>query len=144
VTSRLKQLLFWGVVLAGFAAGCGGRGELGAKALSQHSRSLESGAAEGALLAEDASSGRTTDIYLHEHSADLIGAISREKASLTKAAAEPELEPKLRTLRGLAVRVGAELRQLPGASRDRQRALGRELGSAADELDRIGKGLDAA
>ena len=144
MTSRLKQFLFWSIVLAVLAAGCGGRGELGAKALSQHSKSLESGAAEGALLAEDASSGRTTDIYLHEHAADLIGAISRETASLTKAEADPGLEPKLRALRGLAVRVSAELRQLPGASRDRQRALGRELGSAAGELERIGKGLETA
>ena len=134
---RLKLLLVLGAALALVAAGCGGNGKLGAKALSEHSKSLASSAAEGALLAEDASAGRTTGIYLREHAADLSGAVSGETASLTKAKTDPELEPRLRALTRLAGRVDSDLRQLAGAPRDRQRALAREL-------ERIAKGLEAS
>lgn len=60
-----------GVILALLGAGCGGGGRLGAKALSQQAKSLQSLAAEGALLAQDAVSGKTTRVYRREHSSDL-------------------------------------------------------------------------
>ena len=47
----VKGALVLGVVVALFGAGCGGGGTLGVKALSQESKSLQSVAAEGALLA---------------------------------------------------------------------------------------------
>ena len=47
----MRRVLLLGVVLALLGAGCGGGGKLGAKALSQQARSLQSDAAEGALLA---------------------------------------------------------------------------------------------
>jgi hypothetical protein len=137
---RRKGVLL-GVVLALLGAGCGGGGRLGAKALSQKSKSLQSEAAEGALLAQDAVSGKTTRVYTREHSSELYKAASQAEASLKAAKTEPALQPKLRQLVILAARVSAALKRLGGASKDEQRALGLELQTAARESKRIGKGL---
>jgi hypothetical protein len=93
---RRERVLVLGVILALLGAGCGG-GKLGAKALSQQSKSLQSLASEGALLAQDAVSGKTTRIYTREHSSDLYKAASQAEASLKAAKAEPALQPKLPT-----------------------------------------------
>jgi hypothetical protein len=138
---RLKRALLLGVMLALLGAGCGGGGKLGAKALSQESASLRSLAAEGALLAEDAVSGKTTGIYTREHSADLNKAASEAEASLKAAKTEPALEPKLRRLAVLAAQVRADLERLGNASKEEERALGRGLQAAADESQRIGESL---
>jgi DNA-binding transcriptional regulator YdaS (Cro superfamily) len=84
---------------------------LGSSALSQHAKTVQSLAAEGALLAEDAVAGRTTSVYTREHAAELAKAASREAASLQKAKTDAALEPKLR--------------------RGEQRTLGRALNAAA-------------
>ena len=65
------------VILAVVGGGCSSSGQLGTKALSQQSKSLQSEAAEGALLAQDAASGRTTRVYTREHSSELAGAASK-------------------------------------------------------------------
>ena len=119
------------MILALLSAGCGSGGKLEAKALSQQSKSLQSLAAEGALLAQDAVSGKTTRIYAREHSSDLYKAASQAEASLKAAKTEPALQPKLRQLTALATQVSAALKRLGGASKDEQRALGRELETAA-------------
>jgi len=138
---RRERLLVLGVILTLLGAGCGSGGKLGAKALSQQSKSLQSLAAEGALLAQDAVSGKTTRIYTREHSSDLYKAASQAEASLKAARTEPALEPKLRQLAALAAQVSAALKRLGGASKDEQRALGRELQAAAQESQKIGEGL---
>lgn len=127
--------------MAVFGAGCGGGGKLGAKALSQESKSLQALAAEGVLLAQDAVSGKTTQIYTREHSSDLYKAASQAEASLQAAKTEPALRPKLRRLALLAGRVRADLKRLGGASREEEGALGRALQAAVQESQRIGKGL---
>ena len=134
-----ERVLVLVVILLG--AGCGSGGQLGAKALSQQSKSLRSDASEGALLAQDAVSGKTTRIYTREHSSDLYKAASQAEASLKAAKTEPALQPKLRRLTALAARVSAALKRLGGASKDQQRALGRELERAARESEKIGPGL---
>jgi hypothetical protein len=138
---RRERVLVVGVILALLGAGCGSGGKLGAKALSQQSRSLQSEAAEGALLAQDAVSGKTTRIYTREHSSELYKAASQAEASLKAAKTEPALEPKLRQLAALAAQVSAALKRLGGASKEEQRALGRELQTAARESKTIGKGF---
>jgi hypothetical protein len=138
---RRARVLVLAVILALVAAGCGGGGKLGAKALSQQSKSLQSLAAEGALLAQDAVSGKTTRIYTREHSSDLYKAASQAEASLKAAKTEPALQPKLRQLVILAAQVSAALKRLGGASKEEERALGRELQTAARESKTIGKGL---
>ena len=137
---RRERLLVLGVILALLGAGCGG-GKLGAKALSQQSKSLQSLAAEGALLAQDAVSGKTTRIYTREHSSDLYKAAFQAEASLKAAKTESALQPKLRQLATLVTQVSAALHRLGGAPKDEQRALGRELQTAAQESEAIGKGF---
>jgi hypothetical protein len=80
------------VVLA-LGTGCGGHGELDAGALSQQAKALQSVAAEGALLADDAASGKSTRVYSGEHSAELRGAAAQIAASL-EATTTPGLDPK--------------------------------------------------
>lgn len=138
---RLKQVLCLGAVLALVGAGCGSSGRLDAKGLSQQSKSLQSEAAEGALLAHDAASGRTTRIYTREHSSALYEAASQAGVTLRAAKTEPVLEPKLRQLAVLASRVSADLKRLGSASADEERMLASELQAAAQASQRIGKGL---
>jgi Phage integrase family len=138
---RRERVLVLAVILALLGAGCGSGGQLGAKALSQQSKSLRSDAAEGALLAQDAVSGKTTRVYTREHSSELYKAASQAEASLKAAKTEPALRPKLRRLAALAARVSVALKRLGGASKDQQRALGRELERAARESEKIGQGL---
>ncbi len=128
-------------VLALLGAGCGSGGNLGTKALAQESKSVRSQAAEGALLAQDAASGKTTRVYTREHSSDLYKAASKAEASLKAAKTEPALQPKLRRLTALATQISASLRRLGDASKDEQRALGRELQTAAQQSKKIGRGL---
>ncbi len=116
-------------------------GQLGAKALSQQAKSLQSAAAEGALLAQDAVSGKTTRVYAREHSSDLRTAAVRVEAELKRAKTEPSLEPKLHRLAVIAARVSVVLERLGGASRNEERALARELRAAAAEAERIGRAL---
>ena len=138
---RRERVLVLVVILALLAAGCGSGGQLGAKALSQQSKALRSLASEGALLAQDAVSGQTTRIYTREHSSDLYKAASQAEVSLRAAKTEPALQPKLRQLVILAAQVSAALKRLGGASKEEERALGRELQTAARESKTIGKGL---
>ncbi|MGZ4393544.1 MAG: hypothetical protein ACXVRK_15720 [Gaiellaceae bacterium] len=130
------------MIVALLGAGCGSGGKLGAKALSQRSKSLQSLAAEGALLAQDAVSGKTTRIYTREHSSELSRAASRAEASLKAAKAEPALQPKLRRLTALATKVRAALKRLGSASKEEERALDRELQAAARKSEKIGKSLE--
>jgi alkylhydroperoxidase/carboxymuconolactone decarboxylase family protein YurZ len=138
---RRERLLVLGVSLALLGAGCGSGGKLRAKALSQQAKSLQSLAAEGALLAQDAASGKTTRVYTREHSSDLSKAASRAEASLKAAKTEPALQPKLRHLAALGSQVSAALKRLGGASKDEQRTLGRELQTAAQESEQIREAL---
>jgi hypothetical protein len=138
VLLRLKRVLGLAVILALLGGGCGSGGQLGAKALSQQLKSLQSQAAEGALLAQHAASGRTTRIYTRVHSLELYRAASQAEVILKAAKTEPGLESKLRRLVVLAGRVSAALKRLGSASRDEDRALARELLAS----QRLGAGLE--
>jgi hypothetical protein len=120
-------------------AGCGG-GKLGASALSKQADSLRSLAAEGALLAKDASAGKTTRTFARVHSSDLDKAAAKAATSLETAKTKPALESKLHRLASLARRVGDELDRLGGASKDEQRTLANELQRAAVQSNQIAEG----
>jgi hypothetical protein len=142
MSGRLAGALVLVALVALFGAGCfGGGGKLSAKALSQEAKSLQSLAAEGALLADDAVAGRTTSIFTREHSSDLYKAASMSAASLKTAKTEPGLEPKLHQLAVLAARVSGDLRHLGSASEQGERTIGRELQAAAQKSQKIGDGL---
>jgi hypothetical protein len=105
-----------------------------AKAIKTQSTSLQSLAAEGALLARDSAAGKTTAIYTRVHSEALSKAASKAADSLQTATTEPALEPKLRQLAALASEVSADLKRLGHASKEEQSALARQLETAAKEL----------
>jgi hypothetical protein len=132
--------LVLGVVVL-FGAGCGGSGQLGVKALSQESKSLQSLAAEGALLAQDVAVGKTTRVYTRVHSSDLSTAASQAEALLKTAKIAPALEPKLSQLVVLAAQVRVDLNRLGGASTNEAREVGRELQAAAQESQKISEEL---
>jgi hypothetical protein len=139
VTLRLRQLLSLGIILALLGAGCSSGGQLGAKALLQQSKSLQSEAAEGSLLAQDVVSGKTTSIYTHEHASDLFMAASQAEASLKVAETEPALARTLRRLVSLASQVSADLERLGNASNAEARGLARDLQAAAQASRQIGE-----
>jgi hypothetical protein len=141
VLSQRRSLLGFGVILALIAAGCGSSSQLDARALLQQSKTLRSEAAEGALLAEDAVSGKATRIYTHEHAFELSTAASQIEATLKEAKTAPALEPELGQLTALASQISADLQRLSGASTDEQRTLTGELQAAAQASQRIGEGL---
>jgi hypothetical protein len=127
VLLRLRRVLGLGVILALVGGGCGSGGQLDAKALSHQLKFLQSEAAEGALLARDAASGRTTRTYTREHSTELYRAALQAEAMLNAATTEPALQPKLRQLVVLAGQVSAGLRRLGSASREEDGRLARQL-----------------
>ena len=120
--------------MALLASGCGGGGTLSAKALTQQSTSLESLAAEGALLARHAGGGKTTRIFTRVHSEYLYEAASQAASSLRTAKTEPALEPKLRRVASLAGKISADLKRVGHASKAEQPRLARGLEAAAEEL----------
>jgi hypothetical protein len=120
-------------------AGCGG--ELSASALSKQADSVRSLAAEGALLAEDASAGKTTGTFTRVHSSDLDKAASKAAASLKTAKTKPALESELHRLANLAQRISHDLDRLGNASKGEQRSLANELQRAADQSNQIAEGL---
>ena len=128
-------------LVAMLAAACGGQGTVGAKALEQQSKAVQSLAAEGALLAQDSADGKSTGIYRREHSNELSKAADSAQASLASARTKPSLERERRALTALAAKVGADLKRLASASEDEQRALGKELDEAAHQSERIGEQL---
>jgi hypothetical protein len=128
------------LAIALLCAGCGG-GELSASALSKQADSLRSLAAEGALLAEDASAGKTTHTFRRVHSSDLDKAASKAAASLETAKTKPALEPERHRLASLAQRISDDLDRLGNASKGEQRSLANELQRAADQSNQIAEGL---
>jgi hypothetical protein len=108
-------------------AGCASDGSLGASELTHQLQSLQSLAAEGALLAQDAAFGRTTRTYTREHASQLYRAATQAESMLRGATTDPSLESQRRELIVLAGRLRSELERLGNASRVEDRVLAREL-----------------
>jgi hypothetical protein len=135
----MATLLAMTLIIVG--AACSRGGTLDAKALSQEAETVQSDAAEGALLAQEALAGRTTPTYTREHALDLSDAASGTEATLTAATTDPALEPELRQLAELAGQVTDALERLANASEDEERSLADELQAAAEASKRIDEGL---
>jgi hypothetical protein len=135
------SVLGLGLIMTLIAAGCGGGSQLGTKALLEQAKTLRSEAAEGALLSEDAVSGKATSNYIHEHAVELSEAASQIEATLQAASTDPSLEAERGQLVVLARRIGDDLQRLSEASTDEQRTLTSELEAAAGASQRIGDGL---
>ena len=141
VPARGRSVLGLGVIVALVGASCASSGQLGAKALLEQSKTIRSEAAEGALLSEDAVSGKATSNYIHEHAVELSEAASQIEATLQAASTDPSLEPERGQLVVLARTISDDLLRLSEASTDEQRTLTNELQAAADASRRIGEGL---
>src|SRR5437660_1513045 len=87
-------------------AGCG-QSSLGKKALQQEAKSLHALAAEGSLLAGDASRGRSTVIFTRIHSRYL-----RDSASSSVTTLSAGKTPEALRLAALAVRLRDDLDRL--------------------------------
>jgi hypothetical protein len=140
-STRRTSVLRLATVCALIGTACASNGRLGAEALLEQSKTLRSQAAEGALLSEDAVSGRATSNYTHEHAVELSEAASQIEATLQAASTDPSLEPERSQLVVLARRISDDLLRLSEASTDEQRTLTGELQAVADASQRIGEGL---
>ena len=122
--ARARLAVLIPVVLAAIACGQPG-------SLSKQADEVHSVAAEGSLLAHDASEGDTTAAFTRVHSSAL-----RHKLKQVVAVIDDQ-----RLLRVAHV-VSRDLERLGGSPGDRKLAgeLERRFEGAADEADRIGKG----
>ena len=112
-------------------AGCGG-GSLSTKELQTQAGTVQSLAAEGALVADGAQHGRSTDVFVRVHSRYLAEAARKVESTLASATAGGSLEAKrIRTVE-LASSVSDDLDQLHRAPGDQ--ALAAELKSDLTEL----------
>jgi hypothetical protein len=108
-------------------AGCGGS-SLGKKALQQEAKGLQALAAEGSMLAGDASRGRSTVIFTRIHSRYL-----RASARTSVATLAAGTTPEARRLAALAVRLRDDLDRLSrsGSNEAEQQKLQHDLATIA-------------
>jgi hypothetical protein len=107
---RRGALIALGLLLL---AGCGGGGSASQKDIQKQFEAIQSLAAEGALVADGAADGRTTDVFVRVHMSYLNEAARKVEAQLSSARASGPAE------------------------RDRVRAA-RLASSVADQLARLG------
>jgi hypothetical protein len=107
----------------------GGGGELSAEALVKEAESIQSFAAEGALLARDVADGRSTAPFTRVHAGELAKNAAKLEQTLEAAQAQPGVEDRLEQARILAHGVAVLLELLekePGdaeSARETQRLL---------------------
>jgi hypothetical protein len=121
-----------------FVPACGG-GELSAEALKKEAESIQSFAAEGALLARDVADGRSTASFARVHAGELAKNTAMLEQTLASARAAPAVEADLARAVDLAARVAAtleELEQAPGDA-DAARRVQRELEAAAKQAEEL-------
>ena len=108
-------------------AGCGGS-SLGKKALQQEAKGLKALAAEGSVLAGDASRGRSTVVFTRIH-ARYLRASARSSVKTLAAGKTAEA----RRLAAVAVRLRDDLDRLSrsGSNQAEQRTLQRDLATIA-------------
>ena len=107
---RLGALIALALLLL---AGCGGGGSLSQKDIQKQFEAIQSLAAEGALVADGAADGRTTDVFVRVHTGYLDQAARKVETTLSSGRASGTAE------------------------RDRVRAA-RLASSVADKLARLG------
>jgi hypothetical protein len=108
-------------VLALLLCSCGG-GQLSKKELQKDVESIQSLAAEGALVAREAADGSTTDVFVRVHSQSLQKAADKVEQKLSSAQASGSLDADRANAQQLAARVADELGRLHAHPGDRARA----------------------
>jgi hypothetical protein len=125
------------VSLAASCGGGGGGGTLSHDSLRKEAESIQSVAAEGALLAHDSADGRTTTPFVSVHSEVLAESAGKVAQKLESAAVEPGLEQDRARAERLATRIEEELDQLDEHPDDQA-----DAGRVADELDQAAKAAE--
>jgi hypothetical protein len=106
----LRGLLISAVLLA--AAGCGGGGSASQKDVQKQFEAIQSLAAEGALVADGAADGRTTDVFVRVHTSYLDDAAQKVATELSSAQAEGAVDRDRERAAHMASQVADELAQL--------------------------------
>ena len=113
----LRGLLISAVLLA--AAGCGGGGSVSQSDVNRQFEAIQSLAAEGALVADGAADGRTTDFFVRVHTGYLDDAAQRVATKLSSDQAEGAVERDRERAARLASQVADELARLSDDPGDR-------------------------
>jgi hypothetical protein len=110
-------------------AGCGGASRLSEKTLQQETETVQSAAAEGALLAADVARERTTEPFARIHSGQLAEQATKAAETLRGGTTRPGLEDEHRRALRAALDVERALEKLHAepANQDLARRLEREL-----------------
>ncbi len=116
---RRGALIALGLLLL---AGCGGGGSASQEDIQKQFEAIQSLAAEGALVADGAADGRTTDVFVRVHTGYLDEAARKVEAQLSSARASGAAErDRVRAAR-LASSVAGELASLGDDPGDREAA----------------------
>ena len=120
-------------------AGCGAGGTLDPEALQKEAESVQSLAAEGALLARDVADGKSTVPFTRVHAGELHEQASKLEQTLSEARATPAVEGELAQTVAVIDDVVATLDQLQRAPGDSELARGaqRKLEQAAKKAERL-------
>jgi hypothetical protein len=131
----------WLALLVLPAAACGGGGTLSTKAFQKQAESLQSLAAEGALVAKGTADGRATETFVSVHTEYLSKAATKVETKLRSAQASGDLEEKRKSALRLAGRITDDLGQLHRAPDDPRLAarLEAKLRGEADAAEKLAK-----
>jgi hypothetical protein len=114
------------------AAGCGGSGGLTQEELQKEAETVQSAAAEGALLASDVARDRTTEPFARIHSGVLAEQVKPATQALTHDHATGGLEAQRKQAAGKAKAVFDALEELHASPGDR--AVARRVLRELEEL----------
>ena len=120
-------------------AGCGGGGELSAEEFKKEAESIQSFAAEGALLARDVADGKSIVPFTRVHAGELADNAAKLEQTLASAQPVPDVETQLARGVELSKRVTANLERLEQAPGDADvaRRVQRELEAAAKQAEKL-------
>jgi len=138
----VRRAAFISLLLAGLVvAGCRADGPLSKESFQKDTRSIQSLAAEGALVADGAADGTTTEYFVRVHSQYLEIAARKLETKLASARASGRLDDDRAKAVRLAGGVAAELGELHRAPGDRglARRLTRRLGDEAEAAEKLAK-----
>ena len=120
-------------------AGCGAGGTLDREALQKEAESIQSFAAEGALLARDVADGKSTVPFTRVHAGELHEQASKLEQTLSEAKAAPAVGEELAQAVAVIDDVVATLDQLERSPGDSELARGaqRKLEQAAKKAEQL-------
>jgi hypothetical protein len=141
----MRRRALAGLVLAAAVCFCGCGGPIQPDELKRSIQTLESTAAEGALLADEVARDRTKATFARAHARELGETVDHEAEKLNDAEAEPEdgvAPAKVKAIE-LADRISAALGRIQIApdSESEGRAADDELSGLSEQAGKLAEGL---